>query len=182
MSLRTTRLTYAEWLAGLGSVLLLVDLFGLSWFAYGSRYHAFATMLGQSASANGWSAFTVVGPLTLVVCTAGVGATVATAFGSSPAVPVVITTLLLPVSLVQSVLVAIKVVLDAPSVHLVQAGGANVIETRPGAYLGLVLSLGVFAGVYLSLRREGVGREDAPTRIELIGLPTDSAGTIGSRG
>jgi hypothetical protein len=168
MGLRTTRLTSAEWLLGAGSVLLLVDLFGVSWFSYGPRFHALAAMLGLSSSANGWNTFTVVGPLTLIVCLAGIAASVLTAVRPSPAIPVVIVTLLLPVSFVQAVWVAVRVLLDGPSVQLVQTGGANLIEARPGAYLGLALSIVVFAGVYLSLRRDGVAAEDSPARIETL--------------
>jgi hypothetical protein len=168
MSLRTTRLTLAEWLLGAGSVLLLVDLFGISWFAYEPRFHALATMLGQSTSANGWNTFTVLGPLTVIVCLAGVAASWLTAARHSPALPVVIVTLLLPVSFALAVLIAIRVLLDGPSVHLAQAGGANVIEARPGAYIGLALSVVVFAGTYLSLRRDSVDDEDSPALIETL--------------
>lgn len=167
---RTTRLTLAEWLLGLGSLLLLLDLFGLGWFGYSSRFRALAVMLGQSPSANGWNSFTVVGPLTLVVCLAGLAGAYLAAARRSPAVPVVITTLLLPISFVQALWVAVRVLLDGPSVHLVQAGGTNVIETLPGAYLGLALSIVVFAGVYLSLRRDAVAAEDSPARIEMLGI------------
>jgi hypothetical protein len=168
MALRTTRLTLAEWLLGAGSVLLLVDLFGVSWFSYGSRFRALAVMLGQSSSANGWNTFSVVGPLTLVVCLAGIAVASLAAVRRSPAVPVVIATLLLPVSFVQMVWVAFRVLVDGPSVQLVQPGGANVIEARPGAYVGLALSIVVFAGVYLSLRRDYVAAEDSPVRIETV--------------
>jgi Co/Zn/Cd efflux system component len=177
MSLRTSRLTLAEWVLGIGSLLLLADLFGASWFAYSSRFRALATMLGQRSSANGWQTFTVLGPMTLVVCLAGIAILWLTAARRSPALPVVITTLLLPVSFVQVVLIAIRVLLDGPSVHLVQAGGANVIEARPGAYIGLALSLLVFAGVYLSLRRDGVAAADSPSAIERLSAqdsPTES--------
>jgi hypothetical protein len=88
----------------------------------------------------------------------------------SPALPVVLTTLLVPVSLALAVLLAIRVILDQPSVHLLQAGGANVLEARPGAYAGLVLSLVVAAGAYLSLRREGVAPEDSPAVIQTLPL------------
>ena len=74
----------------------------------------------------------------------------------------------MPVSFVLVVVVAIRVLLDRPTVHLVQAGGANVIEARPGAYIGLVLSVVVFAGLYLSLRRDGVASDDSPAAIETL--------------
>ncbi len=168
MTARWTRLTTGEWLLGLGSVLLLIDLFAVTWFAYRPAYHAVATMLGQRTSASGWQAFEVIGPLALVVCLVGVAIFLMTATRHSPAVPVVLTTLLAPVSFVLAILVAIRVLLDQPSVHLAQAGGANVIETRAGAYLGLALAIAIFAGVYLSLRRDGVAEEDAPARIETL--------------
>lgn len=174
MEFRTSRLTAAEWLIGVGSVLLLIDLFGVSWFGYGARYRALATMLGQSASANGWDTFTVLGPLTLLVGLAGMAIAWLTAARRSPALPVVMTTLLLPVSFVQAVLVAVRVLVDGPSVHLVQAGGANVIDARAGAYVGLGLSIVVFVGVYLSLRRDTVAAEDSPARIETLGVEDSS--------
>ena len=175
MSFRTTRLTFAEWLLGVGSLLLAVDLFATSWFGYRARFHAFAAMLGQNVSANGWDTFTVLGPLTLLVSIAGVAIWWLTATRSSPALPVVVATLLLPVSFVQTILVALRVFLDGPSVHLVQAGGANVIETRPGAYLGVALSIVTFAGVYVSLRRDGVAPEDSPATIQTLNVEESSS-------
>src|SRR5579863_2684320 len=149
MTVRSTRLRLGERLLGLASVLLLVDLFGATWFGYRAQYRAVATMLGQLPNANGWQTFDVIGPLAVVVCVLGIAICVLTATRRSPAVPIVLTTLLAPVSLVLAVLVAIRVLLDQPSVHLAQAGGANVIEAHVGAYVGLLLSVAVFAGLYL---------------------------------
>lgn len=168
MTVRWARLGLGEWLVGVGSLLLLVDLFGLTWFEYRPAYHAVATMLGQRTGANGWQAFEVIGPLALVVCLAGVAIWILTATRRSPAVPVVLTTLLAPLAFVLALLVAIRVLLDQPSVHLAQANGADVIETRAGAYIGVALSVAVFAGLYLSLRHEGVAPEDAPASIETL--------------
>jgi hypothetical protein len=168
VSFRATRLGVGEWLLGIGSVALLIDLFGLSWFAYRPRFHATALMFGQSVSANGWQTFEVVGPLTLVVCVAGIAVYWLAATRSSPALPVVVATLLVPVSLALVVVIAVRVLIDPPSVHLLQAGGANVLAARPGAYAGLVLSLVVAAGAFLSLRREGVAPEDSPAVFETL--------------
>jgi len=165
---KATRLGVGEWLLGIGSVALLIDLFGLSWFAYRPRFHAAALMLGQRVSANGWQTFEVVGPLTLLVCMAGIAVCWLAATRRSPALPVVLATLLVPVSLALAVLLAIRVLLDQPSVHLLQAGGANVLEARTGAYAGLGLSVVTAAGAYLSLRREGVAPEDSPAMFETL--------------
>jgi len=172
MSFKSTRLGLGERLAGGGSALLLADLFAESWFAYRPQFHATAVMLGQRVSANGWQSFEVIGPLVVFVCLAGMAIWWLTGTRRSPAVPVVLTTLLMPVALVLALLVAIRVLLDAPTVHLAQAGGANVIEARPGAYIGLVLTLVIFAGLYLALRRDGVPSEDSPAILETVRVPS----------
>ncbi|HEX3801337.1 MAG TPA: hypothetical protein VHV75_00710 [Solirubrobacteraceae bacterium] len=170
MSFRAARLGLGEWLIGIGSLALLIDLFAVAWFSYKPQYHATAVMLGQRVSANGWQTFDVVGPLTLVVCVAGIAIGLLAATRRSPALPVAITTLLAPVSLALIVVLAIRVLLDQPSVHLLQAGRGNVIEARPGAYVALALSIGIFAGIYLSLRRESVAAEDSPAVIETLSI------------
>jgi len=168
MTVKTTRLGLGEWLLGAASVLLLVDLFAVTWFEYSPQYHATAVMLGQRVSANGWQTFEVIGPLTVFICLVGIAIWMLTSTRRSPAVPVVLTTLLIPVSFVLLVLVAIRVLIDRPTVHLAQAGGANVIETRPGAYIGLALVLIIFCGLYLALRREGVAAGDSQQFIETL--------------
>ena len=168
MTVRWTRLSLAEWLLGVSALVLLIDLFAVTWFAYPPQFHATMAMLGQRGSANGWQSFEAIGPLTVVVCVSAVAIWMATAMRHSPAVPVVIATLLLPVSFVQAVLVAIRVLLSPPSVHLATAGGANVIETRAGAYIGLAASVALFVGVYRSLRRDAVAAEDSPAQIETV--------------
>lgn len=168
MTFKSTRLGLGERVLGVGCVLLLVDLFAVPWFAYKAQYRAVAVMLGQSVSANGWQTFEVIGPFALFVCLVGLAIWLLTATRRSPAVPVVLTTLLLPVSFALAVLVAVRVLLDRPTVHLAQAGGANVIEPRPGAYIGLALTLVIFAGLYLSLRREGAAYEDPSATIETL--------------
>lgn len=175
MSFRTTRLTLAEWLLGVDSILLAADLFATSWFSYRPRFHAFAAMLSQSVSANGWDTFNVLGPLTLLVSIAGIVIVWLTATRASPALPVVITTLLLPVSFVQTILIAFRVFLDGPSVQLAQAGHTNVIESRPGAYIGVALSVLTFAGIYLSLRRDSVAPEDSPSIIQTLNVEQSSS-------
>lgn len=170
VSFRAARLGLGEWLIGIGSVALLLDLFALPWFSYRPQYHATAVMLGQQVSANGWQTFEAVGPLALVVCAIGIAIWCLAATRRSPALPVVVTTLLAPVSLALVVLMAIKVLLDQPGVHLVQAGGANVLQERPAAYIALALSVAIFAGIYVSLRREGVAPADSPPVIETLSV------------
>jgi hypothetical protein len=177
VSFRPERLRVPEWLIAIGAIALLVDLFAVSWFAYTPPFHAVAVMLGQQVSANGWQSFDVIGPLALVVGVVGIAIGWLQATRRSPALPVVVTTLLLPVAFALVVALLIRVLLDPPSVHLVQAGGANVIEARPGAYIGLLLSLVILAGTYASLRRDGIREADAPAEIETmrVGEPRETS-------
>jgi prepilin signal peptidase PulO-like enzyme (type II secretory pathway) len=168
MTVRSARLGLGEWLAGIGSAVLLVDLFAAAWFEYRPQYHALAAMLNQRSSANGWQTFEVIGPLALIVALLGIVICLLTATRRSPALPVVLTTLLAPVSLILAVVVAVRVLLDQPTVRLAQASGGNVIEARAGAYVGLVSTVAIFAGLYLSLRRDSVAAEDAPAALETL--------------
>jgi hypothetical protein len=170
VSFRPERLRVPEWLIAIGSIALLVDLFAVSWFAYKPPFHALAVMLGQQVSANGWQSFDVIGPLALVVGVAGIAIGWLQVTRRSPALPVVVTTMLLPFSLALVVALLIRVLLDPPGVHLAQASGANVIEARPGAYIGLLLSVVILAGTYASLRRDGLPAADAPPEIETVSV------------
>lgn len=171
MSVRTTRLSVGEWLLGISSVLLFVDLFAATWFEYRPlQSHAPIGRLGEHLGASGWRAFDVIGPLALVVCAAGIAICWLAATRRSPAVPVVSATLLAPVSFVMAILIAIRVLLDRPSVHLLHGGGANAVEAKPGAYVGLALSLAIFSGVYLVLRRDGVAPDDSPGVTETLSV------------
>lgn len=168
MSPRAARLEFGEWVLGVSSVLLVIDMFGVTWFAYTGRYRAIATLLGQRVSATGWETFDVIGPLALVVCVTAIAAVWFTATRQSPALPTVIVTLLAPLSFVLALLVAIRVLIDRPTVHLAQAGGANVIAVRPGAVAGVVLSIGVFAGCVLVMRRDRTASTDTPAFIPTL--------------
>ena len=172
-SIRLTRLGAGEWILGIGSVLLLADLFSLSWFRARSGFHATALIAGGRVRADGWQSLGATGPLALVVCLAGIAVCWFTATRRSPALPVAITTLMVPVALIVAALTAIRVFLAQPTVRLLRAGAAaGAAGLRPGAYLGVALSLAVFAGAYLALRRDNVAPEDAPAEVELVPLTT----------
>ncbi len=173
--IRLTRLGVGEWILGFGSVLLLADLFGLSWFRARAGLHATALITGGYVRADGWQSLGATGPLALIVCLAGIAVWWLAATRRSPAMPVAITILLTPVALILAALTAIRVFLAQPTVRLLRAAGASgAVQLRPGAYLGVALSLAVFAGAYLALRRDNVAPEDAPAEVELVPLTARS--------
>ena len=125
-------------------------------------------MLGQRVSANGWQTFEVVGPLTLVVCVAGIAVYWLAATRPSPALPVVVATLLVPVSLALVVVVAIRVLIDRPVCTCCRRAAPTCWRRGPVPTPASVLSLVVAAGAFLSLRREGVAPEDSPAVFETL--------------
>ncbi|MGC9221732.1 MAG: hypothetical protein ACP5H2_10345 [Solirubrobacteraceae bacterium] len=76
----------------------------------------------------------------------------------SPGVPLVMITLLQPVSVLITAAVVARVITAPP------AGTAHAV----GAYAAIALCAATVAGLYGSLRREGVRAEDTPVNIELI--------------
>jgi hypothetical protein len=172
VSFSATRLGAADWLIGTGAAALLIDLFAVPWFAYRPQYQGIAIVLARRVSLNGWQAFTLVGPLTLLVSVTGAAVFWLQGARRSPALPVAVTTLLAPVALVLLVTLGVRVLFDQPNVAL--SGGGNALEARPGAYLALGLSLVICVGLYLSLRREGIATEDAPSAIETLDIPPSS--------
>ena len=169
------RLGAGERLIGVGSVLLVIDLFARTWFEYTPRFHATASTLDRRVGVNGWQAFAVLGPLTVIVCAAGIAIFWLQLTRRSPALPVVVTTLLAPVALGLVVLLAIRVLVDRPGLAMSHAGGAGGIGARSGAYVGLGLSVLIALGTYVSLRREGVAPSDSPSLVETLSIEPSSA-------
>lgn len=173
MSCNVWRVGLGDRLIGVASTLLLIDLFARTWFEYKLRFHVAVAIGAQRVGSTGWQAFGVLGPLTVIVCLTGISIFWLTLTRRSPALPVVVTTLLAPVAIVSVVLLAIRVLVDRPGVHLVQ-GGAYAVQVQTGAYVGLGLSALIALGTYMSLRREGVEPADSPSVTETLAVEPSS--------
>jgi hypothetical protein len=170
VSLRLSRLRTGEWLAAAAGVLMAADSFATTWFQARPRHHSAATALSGQLSLNGWQASLPAGVLALILCAGALVIWLTTATLRSPALPVVMNTLLLPLALALVVLVSIRVLLVPPSLHGGAASLASTLSARPGAWAGLALSLALYAGLYVALRREGVAPADAPTEVATVKL------------
>jgi hypothetical protein len=162
VNLRLSRLRAGEWLTAAAAILMLIDLFAPAWFAARAGQQSAATASAGHVSLNGWQTSLPAGVLALIVCGGGIAIWLTTATRRSPALPVVLNTLLLPFSLALVALVAIRVLVLRPSLH------AAVVSTRSGAWAGLALSVALYLGLYVALRREGVAVADAPASIETV--------------
>jgi hypothetical protein len=179
---RADRLGLGDWLIGVASLALIVDVFALPWFGYahgiesasfGSQ-HVSVRLIG-STHINGWEAFGILGPLTVFVCLLGIAIWCLQAVRPSPALPVVSTIAAAPLAAWLLIGLAISVLLDPPGVVGLPAFlVAKVpLHTYAGAYIGVFLSLVIAVGIYVSLRRDGVAVGDSPAGIETL----DVAGT-----
>jgi hypothetical protein len=177
MSFKIARLGAGDWLILAGSVGLLVDLFVGDWFSYPDGFYAYPRgghpgpiAAGMLSAQNGWQALAWLGPLAAVIGAIGILTFGAQALRRSPAVPVVLTTLLTPVALLLALGIAARTLIAAPGTELRRVGGGVALAADAGAYVGLGLSVVIVIGLYTSLRREGIAPADAPAEIETIKL------------
>jgi hypothetical protein len=141
------RLRVGEWVVGACGVLLLVALF-LDWYG--------------DPPENAWEALTVLDVILAVVALSAISVPIVTAAHRVPAVPLALESLVALIALVGVILVLIRV-LNLP-------GDAHSREI--GLWLGLVATLGIFAGGMIGMRDER--RSPRGRHTDLSGAPVDS--------
>jgi hypothetical protein len=169
MKFRPSRLAIGDYLVGGGGLVLLVALFALAWYQAPSQIRGALLLMGQGLNANGWQTFMWIGPLCLLVGLLALAASWFQLTRDSPAVPIVTTIVLAPLSLLLTLALVVKVFIAVPSVQLPAGSGAG-LQTCPGAYVGLAAALVIMAGSWLSLRRDGVDPRDSPRQIDTVPL------------
>jgi hypothetical protein len=143
------RLRHGEWIAGVSGVVLLVSLF-LDWYSGP----------GGTVTANAWQSFSVTDVILAIAALFGVSLAAGAATQRSPAVPVSVASLTVPVAFVAAILVLIKL-LSLPD-------GADGREF--GLYVGVVATLGVLVGAWRSLGDQSFPKGASP-RVEVTPLP-----------
>jgi hypothetical protein len=165
------RLRVGEWIVGVSGVLLLVALF-LPWYddptattgAYFDRagetgWTAYAAV---SATVTAWESFTVLDVILALLALVAISVPVVTATHRVPALPLALESLTALVGLLGLVLVLVRV-LNLP-------GEADAREI--GLWLGLVATLGIFAGSVIGMRDERLS--PAGRHTDLSGVPVSS--------
>ncbi|MBO0769360.1 MAG: hypothetical protein J2O48_11815 [Solirubrobacterales bacterium] len=171
---RPDRIRLGEWIIGVSSLLLLIDLIVLPWFAINSTFKT-TVQLGNPGSATGWQSFDVIGPLVIVTCLIGLATWYLQGSQPSPAVPVCMTVITTVFGLLSALGLLIRVVFSHPTVLISGTKGVDYIHPLVWAVVGLFLSFGLVAGAWISLREDGVQPKDAPRRIETLRLTQRSA-------
>jgi hypothetical protein len=144
MDFNPSRLRRGELLAGAGAVLLLVFLLAGRWYGTGAQ------------AQTGWEALTVLRWLLAVTILAAFVLVFVQITRRAPAIPVTMSMVVAVLGLISVVALIYRVLIDAAA------------HQQAGAYLALLSALALAYGGFLSLRQEGIAREDAPREIPVI--------------
>jgi hypothetical protein len=169
MKLQPSRLAIGDYMVGSGGFLLLVSLFALPWYQAPSQIRGALLLMGQGLSHTGFQTFMWVGLLGVFVGLLALAASWFQLTRDSPALPIVTTIVLAPLSLLLALALVVRVFIALPSVQLSSGSGGG-LQTCAGAYIGLAAALLLMAGEWLSLRRDDVDPGDAPAEIETVPL------------
>ena len=137
------RVRAGDVLAGAAGVLLLVSTF-LPWY----------TIQDRDDDLTAWAAFSVVDVLIAIVALLGIAVAVTQVAGRGPALPVALGVITSTLALAGSLLLLYRI--------LNQPGPNEAIGVSVGAWIGLLGSLGVFAGAWRSLSDERPRPVDPP--------------------
>jgi cytochrome bd-type quinol oxidase subunit 2 len=157
MDLKPSRLRRGEIIAGLSAIVLLVALFGISWFRFGPAG-------GAHTDASGWNSLPTLRWLIAVTGVCGLLLAFFQASRAAPALPVVWSVIATTLSGLTTLLLIIRIPTD---------GGSPLI----GAFLGLVAVAVLTIGALMSLRQEGGWVPDRDHPIETIGLSPPTRAT-----
>jgi Tryptophan-associated transmembrane protein (Trp_oprn_chp) len=170
------RLREGDWIMGGSGLLLLVSLF-LPWYEIGTG-RVVGPPDALDAHASAWDAFTVLDVLLALGALAAIAVVIVTAMHSTPALPLTMESLVALLALVLLILVVFRLA-DPPDVSFLESTASPATRERVddldrgvGAWLGLVGTLGIFAGGLLAMRDER--RSPAGRHTDLTGVPVDS--------
>lgn len=164
-----SRVRAGEWMIGAGSLVLLVSTFALPWYGLRGVFVRTYSQLGATSTVNGWNTLVVARWFIVATALLGLVAWAAQAARRAPAVPVVLTVSVVPLSLISCLFLIHRVIISEP-------GPASLISLRPGAVIALLSAITIFVGTYVSLREDGIRDEDGPGEIETVRLGAGSPG------
>jgi hypothetical protein len=172
MEFNPSRLRKGEWIVGAGGIVLLASMFLLKWYGLTGTVAPQAEHLGFPTALNGWHGLTTLRWFMLVTIIVSLALAYFQAARRSPAVPVSLSVIVFAVALITLIALIYRVLINEP-------GPDSLIDQKAGAYIGLIATLAIVSGGYLSMREEGVRAADGPGEIETIRL-TGVTGVTGS--
>jgi hypothetical protein len=122
-------------------------MFLLPWYGLSGRLERLLAGLGTATSVDGWNGLTINRWLMLATILVTLALFVLQATRNAPALPVSLSVVATVLGVVTSLVLIDRVLIDTPF-------DSPLIETKVGAYLGLVSSLVLSFGAIRSLREE----------------------------
>ena len=144
--MKLSRVRAADWLAGIGGLVLFVSLW-LKW--YGIDDSAFGGVVaghGNVPSASAWEALSEIDVLLALLALPAIGVPVSAALSSVPTAPVAFTVIASCASFLAVLLVLFRL-LDQP-------GSNDLVAVRYGAWIGLAGAVLAFVGSWLAMADE----------------------------
>jgi hypothetical protein len=138
------RLRAGELLSTAACVLMLISLFALRWYARPDR--------------DGWQGATHARWLLLVAIAVGLATVIAQILYRAPAIPASLDVVAVYIALLTVLWLLYRVAINPGS------------GQQAGAWLELLGAVGLLAGVFVSLRQEGILERDGPGEIPVIDL------------
>jgi hypothetical protein len=149
------RLRTGELVAGIGGLALILIMFIFDWYGPPGAVQEIAAARDiDIGGANAWRIFDFTDIVLFVVALVGVGLAVLTALEQSPAMPVAGSVLTTAAGIIGSVWLFYRI--------LNQPGPNDLIDVEIGAWLGLLATLAIAVGGWLSMREEGVATAQPP--------------------
>ncbi|HWE32952.1 MAG TPA: hypothetical protein VG410_05660 [Solirubrobacteraceae bacterium] len=174
MEFQLSRLRRGEWIVGGGAVVLAAVMFLTPWYGVKSPLGPTAASLGGSTSWDGWNGLTNLRWLVLLTILVAFALVWLQATRRAPALPVTFGVILTLLSLLTTLALIYRVLIDVP-------GAGSVVERKAGGFVGILATIAICAGGYLSLREEGVASRDEQTEVERVSLDTPTGATTGNR-
>jgi hypothetical protein len=164
MDVHLSRLRRGEWIVGGGAVALTAAMFLTPWYGVKGPLGPTAASLGRSTSWDGWHGLTNLRWLVVITILVALALVWLQATRRAPALPVTFGVIVMVLGLVTTVALIYRVLIDVP-------GASSIVERKAGGFVGLVASIAIFSGAYLSIREEGLAPQDEHTEVELVSLP-----------
>jgi hypothetical protein len=144
---------------GASAVVLLASMFVLKWYGPSASRPG----VGAPPSVNGWNGLSHLRWLILLTVVCGLALVYFQTTRRAPAVPVSFSVIAFVFGLLSSLALIYRVLINQP-------GPDSLIESKGGAFVGLVSALVLTWGAYLSMRQEGTLERDGPGEIEVVRL------------
>lgn len=165
MSFDAARLRPGERIAAGAALALAVCMFLLPWYGLSGRLELELSNHGLPTSVDGWNGLTINRWLMLITIVVVLALFVAQGLSRGPALPASLSVLATLLGIITSLVLIDRVLIDTPFT-------SPLVETKYGAYLGLLSAFVLTYGAVRSLREEDPPDPARNAAIPVVKLPS----------